>query len=53
MSEAHYAHYALHKLKIRPSELLSMEREEKAFIYASIDTVVEAEKKAARRNKRK
>nr|DAG79709.1 MAG TPA: hypothetical protein [Caudoviricetes sp.] len=30
-----------------------MEREERAFIYASIDMHIEAEKKAARRNKRK
>ena len=30
-----------------------MEREEKAFIYASIDMHIEAEKKAARRTKGK
>ena len=30
-------YFALHKLKIRPSEFLDMSDEEKAFIIASID----------------
>lgn len=44
--EANYAHYALHKFKIRPKELVDMDRKEKAFIFASIDIHIEAEKKA-------
>lgn len=32
---------------------MQMEREEKAFIYASIDTHIESEKKLAKKRKRK
>lgn len=40
-----YAHYALHKLKILPSTLVKMSRQEKAFIYASIDIYAEDSKR--------
>lgn len=45
-SEANYAYYALHKLKILPSAFAQMEDNEKAFIIASIRTRIEAEEKA-------
>ncbi|AXG97727.1 hypothetical protein FDC64_08070 [Clostridium botulinum] len=57
--EANYAHYALHRLKIRPgvlagkSPLYPIDRREKAFIYASIDLHIENEKKQADKAKRK
>ena len=50
---ATYAHYCLHKLKILPSQFAQMSDEEMAFIIASIDIVVEAEKEAEREAKRK
>ena len=42
-----YAHYALHRLKILPGQLLALPRRERAFIYASIDLQIEKEKKEA------
>lgn len=42
---ATYAHYCLHKFKKWPSEFDALEDEEKAFVIASIDIKVEAEKK--------
>lgn len=47
------AYYALHKLRIRPSELISFPVREKAFIYAAIDLKLEAERKEAARMKKK
>ncbi len=32
-----YAHYALHKLGLLPSQLAEMSEGERAFVYASID----------------
>ncbi len=49
---ANYAHYALHKLNIKPQELIKMNRYEKAFIFGSIDIHVEQEKKAQAKAKR-
>lgn len=51
--EANYAHYALHKLKILPHELINLPRQERAFIYASTDIVVEKESKEAKKLKNK
>lgn len=42
-----YAHFALQRLHIRPSELDAMSQQERALIYASIDLRVEEEKRAA------
>ncbi|KAB1436589.1 hypothetical protein F7O84_14610 [Candidatus Galacturonibacter soehngenii] len=50
--EANYAYYCLHKLKILPSQFASMDRYEKAFIIASIDLKIEADKKEAARAKK-
>ena len=47
------AYYALHKLRILPGTLMSLSREERAFIYAAIDIRVEAEKKEAAKMKKK
>lgn len=44
-SEANYAYYCLHKLRILHSEFSNLFREEKAFVIASIDIKVEADKK--------
>jgi hypothetical protein len=44
-----YAHYALHRLKILPGQLLALPRRERAFIYASIDLQIEKEKKEAKK----
>lgn len=46
--EANYAHYALHKFHLLPGQLMALPREERAFIYASIDLRVEEEKRRAR-----
>ena len=50
--EAAYAHYVLHKFHILPSAFLAWSRNEKAFVMASVDEQVKAEKKQAARIKR-
>ena len=40
-----YAYYSLHKLRIRPSEWVNMDENEKAFIIAAIDEKVKEEEK--------
>ena len=45
--EAAYAHYVLHKF-----HFLALSRNEKAFVMASVDEQVKAEKKQAARIKR-
>ena len=47
-----YAHYAIHKLKIRPMEWIDMEDDEKAFIIASINIVIEKEKEERKKAER-
>jgi hypothetical protein len=42
-----YAHFALQRLHIRPSELDAMSQRERAFIYASIDLRTAEEKRLA------
>lgn len=42
-----YAHYALQELHILPSAFLNMDREEKAFVIASIKQRSEDNKKEA------
>lgn len=39
------AHYCLHKLRILPSQYLSLEAKEKAFVEASIILKIEKEAK--------
>ncbi len=46
-----YAHFALQRLHIRPSELDTMSRRERALVYASIDLRVAEEKQAAAKMK--
>ncbi len=46
-----YAHFALQRLHIRPSELDTMSRRERALVYASIDLRVAEEKRAAAKMK--
>ncbi len=46
------AHYALQKLHILPSTLLSMSSRERGFVYASILLRVDEEKKLAADMKR-
>lgn len=50
---ASYAHYALQKLHILPSQFMELDRADKAFIIASIDLRVEAEKKEAKKAQKK
>lgn len=45
------AHFALHKLHILPGQLLELPREELAFIYASVDIRVEAEREAQKKRR--
>lgn len=45
---ANFAFYALHKLKIKPSEFLEMDEYEKAFVIACIDIRCEKEAKEAK-----
>ena len=52
-AEAAVAHYALQKLHILPSQLLNMDIQEKAFVFASIKLRIEAEKKEQDRLKKK
>ena len=44
-----YAYYALHKLKMLPSQFAGLEKNEKAFVIACIDIRNENEKKAAKK----
>lgn len=48
-----YAHYVLHKFHMLPSAFLALSRNEKAFLMASIDEQIQAEKKQADKLKRK
>ena len=45
---ANFAFYALHKLKIKPSEFNDMDDYEKAFVIACIDIRCEEEAKQAK-----
>lgn len=45
---SNFAFYALHKLKIKPSEFLEMDDYEKAFVIACIDIRCEEEAKQAK-----
>lgn len=45
--EINYAHFALQRLHIRPSELENMSQQERALIYASIDLRIKEEKRQA------
>lgn len=52
-SEANLAYYCLHKFHWKPTILLSMTREEKAFILASIQVRSDAEKEQEKKMKAK
>ena len=45
--EANYAFYALMKLHMLPSVFLNLDRQEKAFIIASVQLKIKAEKEEA------
>ena len=45
---ANFAFYALHKLRIKPSEFLEMDDYEKAFVIACIDIKCEEDAKQAK-----
>lgn len=47
------AHYCLHKLKKWPSEYLNLPNEEKAFVIASVQMKIDAEKKQQKEAERK
>lgn len=51
--EAVYAHYVLHKFHMLPSTFLALSRNERAFLMASIDEQIQAEKKQADKQKRR
>ena len=51
--DATIAYYCLHKFHWKPTMLLSMTREEKAFIMASIQIKADAEKKQEQKMKAK
>lgn len=44
-TDANLAHNCLQKLHILPSRIVSMPREERAFLYASMEIRAETEKK--------
>ena len=48
-----YAHFALHRLKILPGQLMALSQRERAFVYASIDLQVKKEKADQNRAARK
>lgn len=52
-SDANYAHYALQKLHILPSQFVELDAYEKAFVIASINLRIENEKKQAKKIKQK
>ncbi|MDE5995682.1 MAG: hypothetical protein K2G56_02060 [Eubacterium sp.] len=52
-AEANYAHFALQKLHILPSQFLNMDTQEKAFVIASINIRIDKEKEAEKQAKRK
>lgn len=45
---ANFAFYALHKLRIRPSEFMEMDDYERAFVIACIDIRCEEDAKQAK-----
>ena len=45
---ANFAFYALHKLRIKPSEFLEMDEYEKAFVIASIQIKCDEDAKQAK-----
>lgn len=45
-------HYALHELHILPGQFLALPKAEQAFIFASIDERIIAEKKSEEKMKR-
>lgn len=47
-----YAHFALQKLNLLPSELEAMTQRERAFVYASIDLRIKEEKRLANQIRR-
>ncbi|AWV35944.1 hypothetical protein CD191_26865 [Paenibacillus odorifer] len=50
-SEANFAYYALHELRILPHELMKLSSRERAAIYAMIAVRVEKEKRDQARSK--
>lgn len=46
------AYYALHRLKLLPGQLMALSKEERAFIYASIEARIQKEKAEAARMKK-
>lgn len=48
-----YAYYALHKLRIRPSEWINMDENEKAFIIAAINEKAKEEERLRREAERR
>ena len=51
--EANYAYYALHKLRILPSQFLELDEQEKAFIVAAIRIKLDNDKKKEKELKKK
>ena len=49
---ANYAYFALHKLRIRPSEFDEMDKYEKAFVIACIDIKWEHDKEQEKEMKK-
>ena len=52
-TEANYAYYCLHKLRLLPHDFLALDPYERAFVIAAIDVRVESEQKEQRKLKRK
>lgn len=50
---ANYAYYCLHKLRITPRQFDEMDKYEKAFVIASIDIKMEADKEEQKKLKSK
>ena len=52
-SEANFAYYCLHKLKMLPSQFMELDEHEKAFVIAAIQIKIDTEKKRAKEAERK
>ena len=51
-AEANYAHFCLQKLHILPSVYMNLDRQERAFLIASIRVRIDEEKENAKKLKK-
>ena len=52
-SDANFAYYCLHKLRMLPSQFMELDDYERAFVIAAIQIKIDTEKKKAKEAERK